>query len=325
MKSTPGAAKAGARATVAVKVSPIAQAEFARTVDSARIASEELDVTINAHGAEVVSVRHRILGEMLWQAEPIWPSHAPILFPIVGQLAGDRLHVDGRSYPLRRHGFARDRRFDWLDRTATACRLVLRDDAETRARYPFAFELEIGYQVRAATLDVNFIIRNTGARTLPASAGAHPAFRWPLVDGAAKNVHTLEFERPEPAPIRRLQDGLLKRERFPSPIDGGSLRLDEQLFAADALILDELASRWTRYSGPGLPAITVAWTGFVQLGIWSKADADFVCIEPWYGYASPVDFDGPVEQKPGLMLIPPGGTQVLTLSIAIDPAGVGLR
>ena len=60
---------------------------------------------------------------MLWQAGPVWPRHAPVLFPIVGRLKDDRLRHQGKSYHLPQHGFARDRRFAWLNRSATACRL----------------------------------------------------------------------------------------------------------------------------------------------------------------------------------------------------------
>jgi galactose mutarotase-like enzyme len=54
--------------------------------------------------------------------------------------------------------------------------------------------------------------------------------------------------------------------------------------------------------------------------LWSKPGADFLCIEPWYGYASPVNFDGPFATKPGLLLIPPGGEECLTLRIRVSAA-----
>lgn len=292
------------------------------TFDFHRIVGEHLDVTVKAQGAELASLRHRELGEFLWQAEPAWPQHAPNLFPIVGQVAGDVLRVDGRSYPLKRHGFARNRRFTWLEAHDTGCRLILRDDEATRAVFPFAFAFEIGYEIVDATLNITYVVRNTGMRTLPASVGAHPAFRWPLANGIAKNAHTLEFAEREPAPIRRLHDGLLQLERFPTPIDGRILTLSPDLFAADAIVMDDVASHALRYTAQGAPAIDVAWEGFRELGIWSKGDADFVCIEPWHGYASPVDFDGPFEEKPGLMLLAPGEERRLSIAVSIK-AGDG--
>jgi hypothetical protein len=54
--------------------------------------------------------------------------------------------------------------------------------------------------------------------------------------------------------------------------------------------------------------------------LWSKAGGDFLCIEPWYGYASPEGFDGPFETKPGLMHIASGASERFTLHITAAPA-----
>ncbi len=243
---------------------------------------------------------------MLWQAAPAWPRHAPILFPIVGRLRDDRLEHRGRAYRLTQHGFARDRRFTWAETTPTGCRLVLEDDAQTRAMYPFAFRFEITYAVNVDTLSVTFAVTNTGDDTLPVSMGAHPAFAWPLVPGVPKEAYRLEFAAPEPAPVRQVLRGLLKPDPVPSPIVGNVLALREDLFAADAIIMDQLASHSVRYAAETGPAIEVSWNGFPELGIWSRPGLDFLCIEPWHGMASPEAFQGDFSYKPGLMLIPPG-------------------
>jgi galactose mutarotase-like enzyme len=282
-----------------------------------RLESDSLEVTVRSAGAQLSSIRHTRYGEFLWQAEPIWPQHAPNLFPIVGELRDDVLLHNGERYPLKRHGFARNRDFSWRDRGDDRCTLTLEDDAETRKLYPFAFRLEIRYTVAPGTLGVEFSVINTGSVTLPASVGAHPAFRWPLARGIAKEEHALEFSLPEPNPVRRLQDGLLQLRTYETPIDGRKLALSESLFAADALIFDRLASRSVRYTAPGAPTIEVGWDGFRELGLWSKPGAAFLCIEPWYGYASPADFSGDFELKPGLFHLAPGETKILTMRIRI--------
>jgi galactose mutarotase-like enzyme len=290
-------------------------------MDDYRISSDRLTVTVKAQGAELCSLVDGRFGEMLWQAEPIWPAHAPNLFPIVGQLTGDVLRSNGAAYHLTRHGFARRRRFTWLDQSASACTLELADDAETRALYPFAFRLAIEFVVADDTLSVTYAIRNPAESVLPASVGAHPAFRWPLAAGAAKTAHTLEFSAPESAPIRRLQDGLLKLEAFASPVRDRTLQLTEALFVADAIVMDQPASHAVRYTAPGAPAIEINWERFRELGLWSKPGGDFLCIEPWHGYASPVGFDGDFQTKPGLLLIEPGGEERLTMRIRVTAGG----
>lgn len=275
-----------------------------------------LSAAIRAIGAELCSLCDGSGEEMLWQAEPVWPRHAPVLFPIVGRLKDDTLHHSGRAYRLTQHGFARDRRFAWLSRGATACRLVLHDDGQTRAIYPFPFRLEVAFALEDDALVNTFAVVNPGRDILPASVGAHPGFRWPLAEGIAKADHVLEFDQPEPAPIRRLVDGLLGPPQ-PSPIRGRTLALDPALFDADAIILDAPASSAVRFTAPGAEAIEVAWEGFRQLGIWMRPGGDFLCIEPWYGTHSPVGFDGPFVDKPGLMLIPPGERRTLTMRIRL--------
>jgi galactose mutarotase-like enzyme len=286
--------------------------------DEYTITSMDLSATVLAHGAELCSLKTADGLELLWQAGPEWRRHAPLLFPIVGRLKNDQLHHGGKSYPMTQHGFARDSRFEWIERGGSFCRLRLTDTSDTRSRYPFAFRFTLTYTLSEADLDVAFEIENPGDEILPASAGGHPAFNWPLLPGMPKESHHLQFSNAETAPIRRLQDGLLRAEPVPSPITGKSLALSERLFEDDAMILDRLASRSVRYTGDRGPALEISWQEFRELGVWSKpGGAPFLCIEPWRGFASPADFDGEFSSKPGLMQIKPGATERLSYRIGV--------
>ncbi len=275
--------------------------------------SSGLGATVKADGAELCSLQDAAGRELLWGAGPQWPNHSPVLFPIVGQVTGDRLLIDGRSYPMGRHGFARRRRFEWLERKTDACRLQLQDDAESRAVFPFAFRLTLSYRIEAGALHVEYELANPGQDVLPASLGAHPAFRWPLA-GGTQTDYRIEFAEAEDAPIRRLDDGLLRPAAQPSPVQGRTLALDPALFLDDAIIMLEPRSRSLRYLGPG-GGIEFAWHGFPQLGVWQKPGAELLCIEPWHGYASPAGWDGEFRDKPGLMLIPPGEARTMGWSV----------
>ncbi|WP_419730596.1 aldose 1-epimerase family protein [Lichenicola sp.] len=280
--------------------------------------SERLQVSVARAGAEPVSLQTAGGRELLWQAGPEWPRHAPVLFPIIGRLANDTLLHDGRRTRMTQHGFARDRRFEWIERDASGCRLALMDDAESRAIYPFAFRLEVAYRVEGDRLSVEYRIVNPGDTVLPASLGAHPAFRWPLSEDTAREAYRLVFADPEPAPIRRVVGGLLREAPEPSPIDGRELKLADALFVDDAVILDRPVSHAVTYeAGADGPALRIAWHGMTQLGIWSKPGAGFLCIEPWHGLASPVGFEGEFQDKPFLMHIPPGGEDRLGWSVQL--------
>jgi galactose mutarotase-like enzyme len=289
-----------------------------------RFGNDRLEVAVKAEGGELVSLRIRGGAELLWQAGPEWPRHAPVLFPVVGRLANDTLRHDGRTFRMTQHGFARDRRFDWLARDADGCRLLLRDDDATRAIYPFRFALEIAYRLQGDVLQVEYCLRNPGDVVLPASLGAHPAFRWPLADGIAKRAHRLVFDHDETAPIRRVENGLLRAQAEPSPIAGRILALDEGLFDEDAVILDQLASHSLIYmADETAPVLTIGWHGMTQLGIWSKPGADFLCIEPWHGLASPAGFDGPFTDKPHLLHLAPGAEVRPGWSVRVEAPGGG--
>ena len=286
--------------------------------DQHTIHGDGVTVTVRAHGAELCSLKTAAGLEPVWGAGPEWKRHAPLLFPIVGKLKNDTLRHRGKSYPMTQHGFARDMRFEWRDRGHASCRLVLTDNAETRTRYPFAFRLTVTYALRGADLDVSFEIANPGQQMLPASLGGHPAFNWPLLPRVSKQSYRLSFSRDEPAPIRRLQDGLLRPQPEPSPIRGRELALSETLFDDDAIILDKPASTSVRYAASEGPSLEVSWDGFRELGIWSKpGGAAFLCIEPWRGFASPQEFDGEFADKPGLMHIEPGETEQLSYRIGV--------
>jgi galactose mutarotase-like enzyme len=272
-----------------------------------------ISATVKADGAELCSLQDAAGRELLWGAGPQWPSHSPVLFPVVGQLTGDRLLHDGRSYPMGRHGFARHRRFAWTEQGAAGCRMVLQDDAESRAVFPFAFRLALSYRVEGGTLHVDYELANPGPDVLPASLGTHPAFRWPLLGGAQTDCQ-IEFAEAEDAPIRRLDAGLLRPAAQPSPVQGRTLALDSALFADDAIIMLHPRSRSLRYLGPG-GGIEFAWHGFPQLGLWQKPGAELLCIEPWHGYASPAGWDGEFGDKPGLMLIAPGEARTMGWSV----------
>jgi galactose mutarotase-like enzyme len=281
--------------------------------------NERISAAILAHGAELCSLKTADGLELLWQAGPEWPRHSPLLFPVVGEVKNKQIRVRGKIHSMQRHGFIRNHDFTWTDRSPQSCRLVQSETAETRAHFPFAYRVILKYTLRDADLEIAMAIANPNDEVLPCSIGGHPAFNWPLLPGLPKESYRLTFSHDEPAPIRRLNaDGLVLPDPRPSPIRGRVLDLSERLFDDDAVILDKLASNSVRYAADKGPAIEVSWDGFRQLGIWSKlGGAPFLCIEPWYGFASPVDFDGEFSDKPGLMHIPPGDAREFRHTISV--------
>lgn len=295
------------------------------------IANARLSAEIDAHGAELCSLRPAGGAELVWQGGDAWKRHAPVLFPIVGRLNNDRLSFAGRTYEMPQHGFARDRDFERVASDERSCSFALEDDEASRAIYPFRFRLTVAYALDGDTLGVTYTIANPGEEALFASIGAHPAFCWPLVPGTDKSAHRLVFDTNENGPVRALDQGLMRHAPVDSPLGGGTtLALDPALFGNDAVIMQRIASRWVRFEAPAgasgeATSVRIGWEGFDRLALWSRPEgegtADFLCIEPWSGNADPVGFEGEFQSKPGILRIAPG--DALERRMTITPAGHG--
>jgi galactose mutarotase-like enzyme len=267
--------------------------------------NDHLRVEIAPHGAELVRLQDATGADWLHDGDPVWwTGRAPILFPMVGRAAGDQIRVDGRKYPLPQHGFARRSLFEVVEAGPHRALLRLTDSEATRAAYPFAFRLDVAYALDGATLNVVATVANADEKPMPFSLGFHPAFRWPLP--GAKGAHEARFEKPEPAPIRRLADGLLDPFAQKNPAASGLLPLEPGLFAQDALIFDQLSSRRVAFGPRGGPEVAVSFPGLPHFALWTKPGAPFLCLEPWQGFAATKDFDGEFADRRGVVTLAPG-------------------
>ena len=289
------------------------------SVEELTISNRDIRASISSLGAELVRLQDGSGANYLWNGDPAWwTGRSPILFPIVGEVKSGKLKVDGKTFAMARHGFARVSAFEVILRETSHCAFRLRPNEETRAQYPFEFELRLDYEVVGRTLSIRASITNAGPDLMPASFGFHPAFRWPLARDLPKTAYSITFDRPEVGLVERPVDGLLSGTPRPSPVVGRRLALEDSLFEDGALIFDRLESRRVVYGAATGPRIAVAFDAMPNLGIWTRPGAGFVCIEPWQGYASPPDFDGELRDKPGMLSIEPGAMRQLEMRIEIQ-------
>ncbi len=282
------------------------------------IRSDALIAEISPRGAELTRLADREGHELLWDGDPKWwTGRAPFLFPIVGCSPGDRIIVNRKSYPMPKHGFARKSTFTLIRHEPSSCTHRLVSSDATREVYPFDFVLDITFTLDGAKLTNTAELRNGSPLPMPAQFGFHPAFRWPLPFGAKREECEIVFEHPEPADIRRLDDGLILMQRFASPLEGKRLRLDDSLFVNDALIFDTLVSRAVTYRAPSGPSLHIDFPDMPQLGIWTRPGAPYICIEPWQGTAARVGPTGEMRERPGAVVIAPGETRRFAMSVAL--------
>jgi galactose mutarotase-like enzyme len=283
------------------------------------LSSGDLTAEINPLGAQLSALRDRTGRDLLWDGDPsVWSGRAPLLFPIVGTLAGGCYRLGSDIYRLPRHGFARGKLFDVVDTTSASAAFRLEADEASFQVYPFRFELDVRFALDGPTLAVTTQVRNAGDADMPASFGYHPGFRWPLPFGRERSAHYIEFESDEPAPIRRLNAaGLLAAEPHPTPVSHRRLQLTDSLFQDDVIIFDELRSHSVTYGADDAPRIRVSFPDTPLFGLWSKPRANFVCIEPWHGIADPDGFSGDFKAKPGVFMVAPGAERAIKMTMTL--------
>lgn len=285
------------------------------------LSSGALSAQIDPLGAQLSVLQDRNERDLLWSGDPsVWAGRAPLLFPIVGALAGGAYRLGTKIYPLARHGFARVSEFQIVESNASSAVLRLTADDASLRLYPFLFELEVHFAIDGATLSMTTIVRNLDHKIMPASFGYHPAFRWPLPFGQPRSSHFIEFASDEPAPVRRLDGGgLLTPEHHPTPIVQRHLALVDALFQNDVIIFDHLQSRRVTYGANDGPRLQLSFPDSPYLGIWTKPQADFICIEPWHGVADPQGFSGDFSSKPGIFKLAAGAHITLQMSVTLLP------
>lgn len=242
--------------------------------------------------------------ELLWQADPQWwPKSSPILFPVVGRVQGGVIRVDGQTYPMPLHGFAAASEFAVLGQGEDHVRLQLRDDAASRAQYPFGFVLSVEYRLGARSLTTRFRVENPGDRPLPYALGLHPGFLWSPAPGDA-----IEFAVAERAEIPVITpDGFFGAARRPVPLAGRHLPLTPELFAREALCFLDACSDSLRFLNGAAGVITVEHSDFPHVALWTRPGAGYLCIESWTGHGDPDGFSGALGEKPSMRILPAGG------------------
>jgi galactose mutarotase-like enzyme len=276
--------------------------------------------SVNTMGGEMVSFIHGGL-EYVWTGDPeYWSGHAPVLFPTVGSLKNRETEINGVTYPMKKHGFARKTEFRLLDLKANHAVFSLTSNPEIKNSYPFDFELQTVQSVYEGGFKTEYRVINTDARDILFGIGGHAGFNCPLFEGTQFSDYTIRFEKTENGPFYYTRtedcDGVIHKEDRVTALEGkNELPLDYSLFDRDVLVLGRLESRSLKLvcnkNGRGIEFIM---NGFTSMGIWSTPikKAPFVCLEPWTVNPDFSDASGKFSEKPGITTLKPGG--VFTVS-----------
>lgn len=110
------------------------------------IKNEYLTVLIHEKGATLWSVKDKDGNEYLWQGDPrYWADRAPNLFPYIARLTEGKYMLQGNTYEMDIHGFAKD--MDFVAEKVSRSHVVLSisNTEETYRQYPYQFQFSIVY------------------------------------------------------------------------------------------------------------------------------------------------------------------------------------
>ena len=119
------------------------------------------EATVSTLGAELTSLKNADGRELLWQntSGKGWSDHAPVLFPLCGNIKDKKAIYKGKEYAIRQHGFALRSEFELKESCDSKIVLTLASSEATREQYPFDFLLTVRYEligdkvIFAATVD----------------------------------------------------------------------------------------------------------------------------------------------------------------------------
>ncbi|QLE57331.1 aldose epimerase [Nostoc sp. TCL26-01] len=192
----------------------------------------------------------------------------PILFPICGNLPDNSYTLNGQQYTLKQHGFARELPWEVLDQVTkdkAALTLVLKSNEQTKAVYPFDFQVVFTYELQGDTLEIRQQYENLSSTQMPFSFGFHPYFQ-------VGDKNQLELEIPS-------QEYLDQQTKEIHPFNGKFDFNRDEIDFAFGQITSQSASV-TDHSRK-LKLTLDSDNVFSVLVFWTLKGKDFYCLEPW--------------------------------------------
>lgn len=237
-----------------------------------------------------------------------WKRHSPVLFPIVGKLRKNQTMINGKTYEIMQHGFARDMEFEPITKLDNFHSYVLKSNKNTLARYPFEFELYTTYRLDENKLTTIYKVINTGNVNMPFGIGGHPAFKIDLEE-LVKGNYYLEFDEPEDKiHFLYLVDGLVGINYANNiMVDKKIINLNKNSFNNDAIIMKGITSKKISLKNKqtNKTLLKMDFSGFPYLAVWSKPNAPFLSIEPWQNTADTVKTSGIFAEKTDIITLKP--------------------
>ncbi|QIW10947.1 aldose 1-epimerase family protein [Francisella sp. LA112445] len=270
-----------------------------------RIKNDNLLVEISELGAEVRAVVNiETDHQYMWSGDGrVWAGVSPVLFPVVGKSHDNKIKYQGKEYPMGNHGLARHTVFDIVLHSENSVILAMETSKDN---YPFRLRFEVTYTLEANKLITEYNIINLDDSVASCGFGAHPAFACPFDEKHKFSDYEIRFSE------QKLDFHTITPEAFYTGeikhFKLSKIELDNHTFDNDALVYSGFTDKKVRLAEKDSDRyVEVSFDGFEYLGLWSKpkANAPYVCIEPWCGRSDTLGMDLDIEYRIGNVDIEP--------------------
>ena len=270
---------------------------------------------VSTKGGELISFINDGV-EFVWigNAE-YWSGQAPVLFPTVGSLINRETEINGITYKMKKHGFAKINEFELINLTKDSVIFSLKSNEETKTVYPFDFELRIIHTIFVDGFKTEYQVVNNDKGEILFGIGGHAGFNCPLFKNTQFADYIIEFEKAENGPIYYTRtddcDGIIHREdRFIELEGKDELKLDYSLFDKDVIVIDNIKSNTIKLlCNKNNKGLEFKMNGFNSIGLWTPPfkKAPFICLEPWTVNPDFSDNTGKFSEKPNITKLSPNG------------------
>lgn len=284
-----------------------------------KLSNDSITIEVAEHGAELVSLKKGD-SEYLWNGNPAyWNRHAPILFPAVGKPYNNELHIDGKVYPMKQHGFARDSEFEIIG--DGHLRMLTNAPSES---YPSRLGLEACYCLKGSAVEVVWTVENLDGKDAWFQIGAHPGFLLPdyktedAIHGCLR-YYNHEGRAIDPVITNGLEEGNRVPLTEPQQLKSG-MPIGADTFAHDALMFEDgQVTKAVLCDKDGREVLGVDCPQAEAYGIWAphREGCPFVCLEPWCGICDTKGFTGDISERQYIHRLAPKGKYTFTYTIEV--------
>lgn len=277
------------------------------------ISNDRIWVEINSLGAELENIF--IDGKnILWKRSSEWNGQSPILFPICGSIKDDYYIYNEKKYELKRHGFARNKVFQLIEKKDNEAIFKLSHDSETFKKFPFMFDFYLKYLVIDNELIMELLINNLDDKDLYASCGTHPGFDiMKLKDFLGDNIFIIY--------------DIINTNQLYFDDNGYVVDIKPKSLKSDALhtFINEIVCKKTIcYEGIknvqliGSKGKITVDTDSKYMAFWCNKNQNFICIEGWDGIPDLLNTNYKLEEKVGINKIESKNTHKVRFSLKFE-------